>query len=157
MYVRIYMPCIRIYSGYKSMQKNSHCVFWYFKTFTAYWDLSVLFVIYVLKLPMCIVIWDISELTVCVLFCLQIMRCISSVLEFPYNVGIYQDFLCILRFVRTYTVHWVVPWRRTWYVFYHSTRGLHWVATFGFLTTRRAWKGICMPSTKSWSLWYMNI
>lgn len=35
---------IRIYSGYKSLQKNSYCAFWYFKTFTAYWDLSVLFV-----------------------------------------------------------------------------------------------------------------
>lgn len=40
---------IRIYSGYKSMQKNSHCVFWYFKTFIAYWDLSVLFVYICIK------------------------------------------------------------------------------------------------------------
>lgn len=60
---------IRIYSGYILMQKNSHCVFRYFKTSIVYWDLLVLIFfayIYVLKLPMCIVIWDISELTVCV-------------------------------------------------------------------------------------------
>lgn len=150
---------IRIYSGYKSLQKNSYCAFWYFKTFTAYWDLSVLFVYNYICIKTSNVYCHLGYFrTYSVCFVLFTDVSVLYYLEFPYYVGIYyQDFLCILRFVRTYTVHWVVPRRRTWYVFYHSTRGLHWVATFGFLTTRRAWKGICMSSTKSWSLWYMNI
>lgn len=125
--------------------QNFHCVLGSISTFCIYmyWNFQ------------CVLSFRIFQNLQCGLC--SVYSCFSSVLEFPYYVGIYQDFLCILRFVRTYTVHWVVPRRRTWYVFYHSTRGLHWVATFGFLTTRRAWKGICMPPTKSWSLWYMNI
>lgn len=70
---------IRIYSGYKSMQKNSHCVFWYFKTFIAYWDLSVLFVYICIKTSNVYYLsFRMFQNLQCV-FC-SVYRCISSVL-----------------------------------------------------------------------------